>query len=99
MTGVLYNGDYTKMTDFQVASVAQASSQDFIDALMRNKSRQNVLNKMEIIFSGAALTVKINGETVYSDANAGLTLGQFAVQSHWDSGVIFSNMKVIESGN
>jgi hypothetical protein len=54
---------------------------------------------MEIIFSGVALTVKINGETVYHDLNAGLALGHFSVQSHWESGVVFSNMKVTNNGS
>ena len=69
-------------------------SQDFINALARNAARQKASNRMEIIFSGTALTVKINGEQVYHDAAAGLALGQFDLQAHWGSGVVFSKMDV-----
>ncbi|NOX56940.1 MAG: tandem-95 repeat protein [Planctomycetes bacterium] len=98
MSGVLYDGDYTKMTDFQAGSVAEATSQDFIDTLARNAAHQGASNRMEIIFSGTRLTVKINGQVVYDDPNAGLTLGQFLVQSHWGSGVVFSRMDVLPNG-
>lgn len=38
----------------------------------------------------------INGDQVYHDPAAGLTLNTFDVQSHWGSGVIFSNMELTE---
>jgi len=44
------------------------------------------------------LTVKINGQVVYDGPNAGLTLGQFLVQSHWGSGAVFSKMDVLPNG-
>lgn len=99
MSGVLYRGDYPKMDDFQPTAPAAPVSQDFINTLTRNAERQGSANHMEIIFSGASLTVKINGEQVYHDPSAGLTLGTFNVQSHWGSGVLFSNMKVTENAN
>jgi hypothetical protein len=97
MSGVVYDGEYTKMDDFPLPSMVGATSADFITTLVNNSSRQGLYNTMEVIFSGAALTVKINGQQVYHDSSAGLTLGQFDLQSHWDSGVVFRDMDVTEN--
>jgi hypothetical protein len=94
MSGILYKGGYAAISDFQPADQKAPVSLDFIGALSRNAARQKASNRMEIIFSGTALTVKINGEQVYHDAAAGLTLGQFDLQAHWGSGVVFSKMDV-----
>ena len=83
------------MTDFQPVDPNAVESQDYIDTLTSNKGRQTAGdNTMEVIFSGTALTIKVNGTTLYQDLNAGLSLAQFEAQSHWGSGVIFSEMDV-----
>jgi hypothetical protein len=96
MSGILYNSAFAAINDFQPADPAAPVSQDFIDDLQRNAARQKASNRMEIIFSGTALTVNINGEQVYHDAAAGLALGRFDLQAHWGSGVVFSKMDVTE---
>jgi hypothetical protein len=90
MTGVRYGDtDYDNFSDF---TGIPSESADFIAALQSNMNRGS--GHMEITFNGAALSVKVNGALVYSDDDANLSLGQFLLQSHWGSGVVFTEMDV-----
>ncbi|TWU43307.1 hypothetical protein Q31b_23450 [Novipirellula aureliae] len=82
------------MNDFSMGIDGQPDSTDFIRTLQANASRQTGLNRMTIAFIGSGIIVMVNDEVTYSHDLFFGSLGSFLVQSHWGSGVTFSNMSV-----
>lgn len=100
MTGVIYNGSYGSMKDYQdVDPEYPPTAQDFYDTLVNNNDRANGHMKIVVsLVSGSTYTVNVyldNEEaTCYSETVTLTSLGALDLQSHWGSGVIFSNMDI-----
>jgi len=100
VTGVIYNGDYDNMKDYQdVDPDDPPTAQDFYDTLVNNYNRTNGHIKIDVtLVSGSTYTVNVyldnEQQTCYSDAITLTSLATLNLQSHWGSGVIFSNMDV-----
>jgi hypothetical protein len=108
MTGVRYGGDYEFMADnswrLENPPRAPASAAEFYSTLVSNYNRPNDHMKIDVtridqsVYYGVDIYLDGEEEPCYSEyvrlKEAGI--GALAVQSHWGSGVIFSNMSVIK---
>ncbi|QDU89085.1 hypothetical protein Pla175_24710 [Pirellulimonas nuda] len=71
---------------------------NYFQTLENNIARSDKVNSMivDVVKSGGVFTVTIslNGSISYMRSGIALqNLGAFDVQSHWGSGVVFSNMQ------
>lgn len=103
MSGIVYGGDYRQMADWGDDVNLPDTWHEFYSILVNNKSRAN--GHMEIDVSRIDSTpyyivdIYLDGSAVpcYSDC-VHLTgaIGQLSLQSHWGSGVEFSDMSIIK---
>ncbi len=100
MTGVIYAGDYAKMADNPNYPTAPPSSAgEYYATLENNEGRTNAHMNIDVTnVSGTTYTVNIyldNDPNVCYSENVTLTaFSTLELQSHWGSGVIFSNMDI-----
>lgn len=94
MTGIKYGGDYDFIAD--TSFMAPLSVAGFFTAHTSNLARAN--SNMKLVIgcmspTGFLLQVSIGGQLV-CDESLGTSIAKFSLQSHWGSGVVFSNMKI-----
>lgn len=94
MSGVEYGGAYDKMADTGYAAPQNAAG--FLSAHQSNLGRIN--RHMKLILERLSptefkLQVILDGQLVYKE-DLVTAIMKFSLQSHWGSGVSFSNMKV-----
>jgi hypothetical protein len=101
MTGVKYGGDYSKMSDYNAVNPSDPpTSGDFYQTLVNNASRGSGHMTIEATLTGAAtyaVGIYIDGSlTYYDDGESIENLNQIYLQSHWGSGVVFSNLNITQ---
>ena len=98
MTGVLYDGDYAKMADNPdfPDDDDPDNKDEYFDTLENNYGRTNGHMRITVTKCASMYTISVylddEPTACYSDT---ITLSAFStidLQSHWGSGVIFSNM-------
>jgi hypothetical protein len=99
MTGVIYGGDYKKMADWGDSQNDPDSAADYFSILENNYDRTNSHIKIDVtLVSGSTYTVNVyldnEQQTCYSETLTLTSLATLNLQSHWGSGVIFTNMDV-----
>ena len=96
MTGVEYYGlQYDEMDDFNFTT--PSIDDEFFDGLTDNYNRTNSHMKIDVTKVGTntyRLKIEVNGAVSYDEQVTMTSLGQIDVQSHWGSGVEFSNMDI-----
>lgn len=96
MTGVKYGGDYDNIKDYQdVDPDDPPTAQDFYDTLVNNGSNTNGHIKISWNASTYMLNIYLDNaiQASYSEFLV-LSVAKLDLQSHWGSGVIFSNMDI-----
>lgn len=103
MTAIRYDGDYTKMlADNPVLPGSPDTAKEFYDTLKSNYDRHASNNQMKVEVTRldpqqTTYTLEIyQGLTLVYSEDIALTtsIGKLDLQSHWGSGVIFSDMNI-----
>ena len=106
MTGVRYGGDYTKMADWGNPLTPPASPDQFYKLLTDNATRNT--GHMMIVVSkdaGGTFTVVVGvmaGNVLtptYAESGIALAIAPPKLQTHWGSGVTFTNIAYTASGS
>ena len=101
MTGVRYGGDYAKMADNpdHPNDGVPDDAGEFYTTLANNEGRANAHMKIDVsddTGAGHALDVYLDNDTdaCYSEMVTLASYTTLNLQTHWGSGVIFSNMDI-----
>lgn len=106
MTGVIYGGDYRGMADnpshLLVPPADPADAYEYYATLSNNYNRTNAHMKIDV----ARVNETVYGVNIYMDYSTvschsdyvRMTgpIDELSLQSHWGSGVVFSNMSIIK---
>jgi len=102
MTGVRYGGDYRYMNDWGNGDALPTTGDGYHDILSNNTSRANTHIKIDLAREDDTFTVTVylDYQTQWCYRETGIALqnyGTILLQSHWGSGVIFSNMQTTKA--
>jgi len=104
MTGVLYGGDYFSMTDLPAtASPPTITQAEYQATLGNNWNRDNAEMTIDVTQTSSdpngpdeyKIIIYVDGAKTYEQTDVSLeSLNTLSLQTHWGSGVVFSDMSI-----